>query len=54
VTRQHPSSEEFLVRDVTRLVEWINRQGHNVDLAESLARVLDDPVPSLSSLSGGD
>ena len=54
VTRQHPSSEEFLVRDVTRLVEWINRQGHSVDLAESLARVLDDPVPSLPSLSGGD
>ena len=54
VTRQHPSSEEFLVRDVTRLVEWINRQGHSVDLAESLARVLDDPVPSLPSLAGGD
>jgi RIO kinase 1 len=54
VTRQHPSSEEFLVRDVTRLVGWINRQGHSVDLAESLARVLDDPVPSLPSLSGGD
>ncbi len=54
VTRQHPSSEEFLVRDVTRLVEWINRQGHSVDLAESLARVLDDPVPSLPTLSGGD
>ena len=54
VTRQHPSSDEFLVRDVTRLVDWINRQGHNVDLAESLARVLDDPVPSLPSLSGGD
>ena len=53
-TRQHPSSEEFLVRDVTRLVEWIDRQGHSVDLAESLARVLDDPVPSLPSLSGGD
>ena len=54
VPRQPPSSEEFLVRDVTRLVEWINRQGHSVDLAESLARVLDDPVPSLPSLSGGD
>lgn len=54
VTRQHPSSDEFLIRDVTRLVDWINRQGHSVDLAESLARVLDDPVPSLPSLSGGD
>ena len=54
VTRQHPNAEEFLVRDVTRIVSWINRQGHNVDLAESLARVLDDPVPEASSVSGGD
>ena len=54
VTRQHPSAEEFLVRDVTRIVDWINRQGHNVDLAESLARVLDDPVPEASRASGGD
>ena len=54
VTRQHPHSEEFLVRDVTRLVEWINRQGYNVDLGESLLRVLEDPVPILPPLSGGD
>ena len=26
VVSAHPSSNEFLVRDVTRLVEWINRQ----------------------------
>jgi RIO kinase 1 len=54
VTRQHPHSEEFLVRDVTRLVQWINRQGYNADLGESLLRVLEDPVPILPSLSGGD
>ena len=54
VTHQHPNAEEFLVRDITRLVEWINRQGHSIDVAESLARVLDDPVPTLPPLSGGD
>ena len=54
VTKQHPHSEEFLVRDVTRLVQWINKQGYNVDLGESLLRVLEDPVPTLPSLSGGD
>ena len=54
VTKQHPHSEEFLVRDVTRLVQWINRQGYNADLGESLLRVLEDPVPTLPSLSGGD
>ena len=54
MTKQHPHSEEFLVRDVTRLVQWINRQGYNADLGESLLRVLEDPVPTLPSLSGGD
>ena len=54
VTKQHPHSEEFLVRDVTRLVQWINKQGYNADLGESLLRVLEDPVPTLPPLSGGD
>ena len=52
--RCNQHSEEFLVRDVTRLVQWINKQGYNVDLGESLLRVLEDPVPTLPSLSGGD
>lgn len=54
VTKQHPHSEEFLVRDVTRLVQWINRQGYNADIGESLLRVLEDPVPTLPPLSGSN
>ena len=54
VVGAHPSSNEFLVRDVTRLVEWINRQGFDVNLADSLLRVLEEPVPTYQSLSGGD
>jgi RIO kinase 1 len=54
VTNQHPNAEEFLVRDITRLVEWINRKGFTVDLAECLVRVLDEPVPKLEPLPGGD
>ena len=33
-------AEEFLVRDVTRLVEWAQRQGVDVDVAEAMANVL--------------
>jgi len=54
VVGAHPSSNEFLVRDVTRLVEWINRQGFEVNLADSLLRVLEEPVPTYPALSGGD
>lgn len=54
VVGAHPSSNEFLVRDVTRLVEWINRQGFEINLADSLLRVLEEPVPTYQSLSGGD
>ena len=54
VVSAHPSSNEFLVRDVTRIVQWINRQGYEVNLADSLLRVLEEPVPTFPSLSGGD
>ena len=47
VTIRHPSANEFLVRDVTRLTEWLGRQGHEAQVADSLVRVLDDPVPKL-------
>ena len=40
VTKAHPNAEEFLVRDVTRLVEWAKRQGVDVDVAEAMANVL--------------
>ena len=54
VVSAHPSSNEFLVRDVTRLVEWINRQGYEVNLADSLLRVLEEPVPIYQSLSANE
>ena len=54
VVSAHPSTNEFLVRDVTRIVQWINRQGYEVNLADSLLRVLEEPVPTYPSLSGGD
>ena len=54
VTNQHPNAEEFLIRDVTRLVEWINRKGFEINLTDCLVRVLDEPVPKLKPLPGGD
>ena len=54
VVSAHPSSNEFLIRDVTRIVQWINRQGYEVNLADSLLRVLEELVPTYPSLSGGD
>jgi len=54
VTDQHPHSEEFLVRDVTRLVHWISKQGYDVELADCMLRVLEEPVPELKPLPGGD
>ena len=54
VVSAHPNSNEFLVRDVTRLVQWINRQGYDINLADSLLRVLEDPVPEYPALPGGD
>ena len=54
VVSAHPSSNEFLIRDVTRIVQWINRQGYEVNLADSLLRVLEEPVPTYPALSGGD
>ena len=50
VTTRHPSAKEFLVRDVTRLTEWYGRQGGDAQVADSLVRVLDGPVPDLTSV----
>ena len=41
VVQSHPKSEEFLVRDVTQLVRWANRNGIEVELAEALYDVLE-------------
>ena len=32
VVQSHPKSQEFLVRDVTRLVEWAKKSGLNIEL----------------------
>ena len=37
----HPKSQEFLVRDVTRLVEWAKKSGLNIELAEAMYDVLE-------------
>ena len=41
VVQGHPKAEEFLVRDVTRLVEWANKNGIEVTLAEAMFEVLN-------------
>ena len=40
VTDAHPNADKFLVRDVTRLVEWAKKQGVDIEVADALARVL--------------
>jgi serine/threonine-protein kinase RIO1 len=40
VALAHPRSNEFLVRDVTRLVEWGNKQGIDITVAEAMYEVL--------------
>ena len=41
VVQSHPKSQEFLVRDVTRLVEWANKNGLDTNLAEAMYDVLE-------------
>jgi RIO kinase 1 len=41
VVQSHPKSQEFLVRDVTRLVEWANKAGLDFELAEAMYDVLN-------------
>ena len=40
VTDQHPAASEFLVRDVTRLVQWAGRNGIEYELADAMAHIL--------------
>ena len=44
VVESHPKAQEFLVRDVTRLVEWGEKQGLDVTLAETMYEVLNMDV----------
>jgi RIO kinase 1 len=41
VVDSHPKAQEFLVRDVTRLVEWGQKNGLDVDLAGAMYEVLN-------------
>ena len=41
VIQSHPKAQEFLIRDVTRLVEWGNKNGLEVELAEAMFEVLN-------------
>ena len=41
VVQNHPKAKEFLVRDVTRLVEWANKNGITVELADAMYDVLE-------------
>ena len=41
VVDSHPKSQEFLVRDVTRLVEWGVKNNLEVNLAEAMYEVLN-------------
>ena len=50
VVDSHPKAEEFLVRDVTRLVEWANKNGVELTLAEAMFDVLNMDVSQLEQL----
>ena len=41
VIKSHPKAQEFLIRDVTRLVEWANKNGIKIELAEAMYEVLN-------------
>ena len=41
VIQSHPKAQEFLIRDVTRLVEWANKNGIDIQLAEAIYEVLN-------------
>ncbi len=41
VVQSHPKAQDFLVRDVTRLVEWGKKNGLEVELAEAMFDVLN-------------
>ncbi len=50
VTQGHPKSKELLVRDVTRLVEWGQKQGLEVEIAEMMWEVLNMDLSDLEPI----
>ena len=50
VIETHPKAQEFLVRDVTRLVEWGLKQGLEVDLAGAMYDVLNMNLDHIDKL----
>ena len=50
VIETHPKAQEFLVRDVTRLVEWGLKQGLEVDLAGAMYEVLNMNLDHIEKL----
>jgi RIO kinase 1 len=42
VTQHHPNAKEFLVRDITRLCQWAQRNGVEADLAEATLFVIEE------------
>ena len=50
VVDSHPKAQEFLVRDVTRLVEWANKNGVELTLAEAMFDVLNMDVSELEQM----
>ena len=41
VIQSHPKAQEFLIRDVTRLVEWAKKNSIEIELAEAMYEVLN-------------
>jgi RIO kinase 1 len=50
VISQHPKAQEFLVRDVTRLVEWANKNAVEITLAEAMYEVLEMDLSHIEML----
>ena len=51
VVQSHPKAQDFLVRDVTRLVEWGQKNNLEVDLAEAMYEVLNMDLSHIKEVS---
>ena len=51
VVQSHPKAQDFLVRDVTRLVEWGQNNNLEVDLAEAMYEVLNMDLSHIKEVS---